>query len=226
VVIDQGTPLPLGEEFPQVDWLWSVNAGSLTHTAFFSPLFSTPHSVAIASTICSPPPVLSEARSVPILNVPAPSSTSIRNVSASTRTDTRKGVCACRTTLVASSDMASRADSVGRPWCSRTSRTKSRAARTETGSSGNSLEVPWSFVANHCRVREGLYPSARIRKPQAGRTPGVRSSEISASAWEAEQGPGSAQKSRSNLRAQIVSTQRIHRPQCEVPHPPSCSSVG
>ena len=149
----------------------SVGVGSLTHTAFFSPLFSTPHSVAIASTICSPPPVFSDARSVAILNVPALSSTSIRTASASKRTDTRKGVCACWTTLVASSDTASRADSVGMPWSSRTSPTKSRAARTETGSSGNSFEVPWSFVANHYLVRSFAYPKPGKGNPQAGRTP-------------------------------------------------------
>ena len=55
---------------------------------------------------------------------------------------------------------------------------------------------------------------------------GARNSETSASSWVAEQGPESARKNRSNLRAERASTQQIHRPQYEVPRPPSGSSVG
>ena len=124
----------------------SVRVGSLTHTAFFSPRSSTPQSVAIDSTSCSPPLVLSDARSVAIFRAPAPSSTSIRTTPGSMKTETRNGVCACLTALVASSEVARRAESVRMPWASRYSVTKSRAAPTEAGSSGNSFVAPLSFV--------------------------------------------------------------------------------
>ena len=124
----------------------SLDAGSSTHTAFFSPRCSTPHEVAAVSTMRSPRPVRSEAISVAIFWAPAPSSTSIRIVPGWTATATRNGVSAWRTALVASSEVTMRATADSIPSGSSMSPTNSRAARTEAGSLGNSFEAPMSLV--------------------------------------------------------------------------------